>query len=69
MRKKKNKKKLSVFICVFLWPVFCGLDVLVQREMESGRSPLVSIARAAAGTRKQRTETAAGFKGNQGGPQ
>jgi hypothetical protein len=43
--------------------------VLVQREMESGRSPLVSIARAAAGTRKQRTETAAGFKGNQGGPQ
>jgi len=27
--------------------------VLVQREMESGRSPLVSIARALAGTRKQ----------------
>ena len=36
--------------------------VLVQREMESGRSPLMSIALASAGTRKQRTETATGFK-------
>ena len=32
--------------------------VLVQREMECGRSPLASIARASAGKRKQRTETA-----------
>ena len=48
-------------------------SVLVQREMECGRSPLASIARALAGrvprpsatvpgTRKQRTETATGFK-------
>jgi hypothetical protein len=47
--------------------------VLVQREMECGRSPLASIARASAGrverpsgtvtvTKKQRTETATGFK-------
>jgi len=38
------------------------LSVLVQREMECGRSPLASIARASAGKRKQRTETATGFK-------
>ena len=36
--------------------------VLVQREMECGCSPIVSIARAAAGTKKQRTETATGCK-------
>jgi hypothetical protein len=36
--------------------------VLVQREMECGRSPLASIARASAGKRKQLTETATGFK-------
>jgi hypothetical protein len=52
-------------------------SVLVQREMESGRSPLVSIARAsvcrvarpnatATGTKKRRTETATGFKRRSG---
>lgn len=54
-----------------------ALSVLVQREMECGRSPLASIARASAGrvarpnatvtgTRKQRTETAIGFKRRSG---
>jgi hypothetical protein len=47
--------------------------VLVQREMECGRSPLASIARVSAGrvartnatvtdTRRQRAENATGFK-------
>jgi len=50
---------------------------LVQREMERGRSPLASIARVSASwvappersgndTRKQRTETATGFKSRSG---
>jgi hypothetical protein len=54
-----------------------GGIVLVQREMECGRSPLVSIARASAGrvarpnvtvtgTRKRRTETATGFERRSG---
>jgi hypothetical protein len=40
--------------------------VLVHREMEYGRSPLASISRALAGKRKQRTETATGFKRRSG---
>jgi hypothetical protein len=43
-----------------------GGSVLVQREMESGRAPLESIARARAGTRKQPSETATGFKRRSG---
>src|SRR5689334_18264435 len=50
---------------------------MVQREMECGRSPLASRARASTGRagrskatptgmRKQRAETATGFKGDQG---
>ena len=55
------------------WAQVRAQSVLVQREMESGRSPLASIARASAGRvarpnatatgmRKQRAETATGFK-------
>ena len=40
--------------------------VLVHREMEYGRSPLASMSRALAGKRKQRTETATGFKRRSG---
>ena len=44
-------------------------NALVQREMECGRSLLASIAAGSAGKREQRSETATGFKGDQGGPQ
>ena len=55
------------------WAQVRAQSVLVQREMECGRSPLASIARASTGRagrskatptgmRKQRAETATGFK-------
>src|ERR1041384_2644794 len=42
--------------------------MLVQREMESGRSPLVSNCASVGGTRKQRTASATGFEMKSGWP-